>query len=53
MEVLWPDTDFDTSLEQNLHTCVYFARRVLEPHLERYGKSELITCSMACIALNG
>jgi DNA-binding SARP family transcriptional activator len=45
MEVLWPDTDFDTSLEHNLHTCVYFARRVLEPHLERYGKSELITCS--------
>lgn len=45
MEVLWPDTDFDPSLEQNLHTCVYLARRVLEPHLERYAKSELITCS--------
>lgn len=45
MEVLWPDIDSDASLEQNLHTCVYYTRRVIEPSLKRYGKSELLTCS--------
>ncbi|NLS44622.1 MAG: hypothetical protein GX969_02605 [Firmicutes bacterium] len=45
MGVLWPDIDFDTSLEQNLYTCIYFARRILEPQLKRYKKSRTITYS--------
>jgi DNA-binding SARP family transcriptional activator len=44
-ELLWPDTELDAATEQNLHTCVYFVRRIIDPDLERYGKSELVTCS--------
>lgn len=44
-ELLWPDTELDSSTEQNLHTCVYFVRRIIDPDLERYEKSELLTCS--------
>lgn len=44
-ELLWPDTELDASTEQNLHTCVYFMRKIIDPELERYGKSELLTCS--------
>ncbi len=44
-ELLWPDTDLDASTEQNLHTCVYFVRRIIDPDLKRYAKSNLLTCS--------
>jgi len=44
-ELLWPDMELDGSTEQNLHTCVYFVRRVIDPDLRRYEKSELVTCS--------
>ncbi len=44
-ELLWPDTDPDASTEQNLHTCVYFVRRIIDPDLKRYAKSNLLTCS--------
>ena len=44
-ELLWPDTELDASTEQNLHTCVYFVRRIIDPSLDRYEKSELLTCS--------
>lgn len=45
IEVLWPESDHGGSMEQNLHTCVYFARRVIEPNLQAYGKSEFILYS--------
>ena len=45
IELLWPETEFDVSMEQNLHTCVYFARRVIEPDLQPYGRSEFIAYS--------
>lgn len=44
-ELLWPETDLDASTEQNLHTCVYFVRRIIDPNLKRYAKSDLLTCS--------
>ena len=45
IEVLWPEAEFYVSMEQNLHTCVYFARRVIEPDLKPYGPSEFLVYS--------
>lgn len=45
IDMLWPETEFHVSMEQNLHTCVYFARRVIEPDIKPYGPSEFLVYS--------